>query len=156
MNNNLGRALGFTIAVLLLPLALPVVVVDRIAHVVTFIAWQIRFGRGGERALAVYSDGPKWKAHFESEVLPLIQGRAVVVNTTATPSWSASASLARRVHRRWGGHKHHSPIVVFFPKLFGKVRVIRFHEGYLRRAHNGDASVIETSLATLKVACDDA
>ena len=151
-----GVAVGVIATLVLLPFIVATLALETLTKCSLFIGWQLTHGARGIRALAVYSESPKWAEHFRASVLPLLADRTLSVNVTYEPRWRESSSLARRVHRRWGGTRNHTPIVIVFPRRMGRVRIFRFHEAYLRHSHNGDTSVLGPLVADLRAAANDA
>ncbi len=88
-------------------------------HVAVWCWWNPR----GRNVLFVYSDRPLWKSHIETEILPFIQGRAVVLNFSERKRWRRS--LARAVFRHFGGQTDFNPLAVVFRPL-RPARVFRF------------------------------
>jgi hypothetical protein len=151
MSQRFGKIMGVAAAIVVLPLAAIALVALPLLDLFLFVRWQLTFGRRGIRALIVYSDSPKWKEHFEQEVLPLLKEKAHVVNTTHQPQWRGSSGAARSVHRRWGGHKNHTPVVIWFPPIAGKVKVIRFYQAYGRIAqHRNESADLKAAVASAR------
>jgi hypothetical protein len=59
-----------------------------------------------------------------NEILPLVAGRAVVLNWSERRKWHW-LSLTAHVFRSYGGRRQHNPMVVLFPRM-GRARVFRF------------------------------
>lgn len=102
--------------------------------------WHLKHGRHGRHWLAVYSDGAKWKEHFESAVLPAFGHSAVVVNCSTSPNWHHKRSLERQVHAYWAGPKAHTPIVIRLSRLPLAVTCVPFYEAYMAQAKRGDTT----------------
>jgi hypothetical protein len=114
------------LVILLVPLILALValamlgwVASAIAlHVLTLVVWLPT----GRRVLFVYSDSPNWKSHIETEVLPRLPPKAVVLNWSQRsrwPWWSLSVWL----FRFYAGTREYNPLAIVIrpwrgPKLF--------------------------------------
>lgn len=157
MSNVFKRLVISLVAVAVLPVIVGWLL-EPLPRGVVFLAWQWVYGQRGVRALAVYSESPKWQRHFEREVLPFLGARGHVVNTTQVPTWRRSGAVARKAHRQWGGGQNHTPIVIWFPRRFGKVRVVRFYEAYGRATdRSADAQFLAQAIqATRQLACESA
>jgi len=138
------------VTVVLSPLLFLVYVASLLKAGVLGFRWHLRHGREGRRWLAVYSDGKKWKEHFEGVVIPMLGASAYVVNISAAPSWRRARSLERQVHGFWTGRSEHTPALVSPPGLFRRAKVIRLHSEYLRFAVHGDESALQHALARLR------
>ena len=64
----------------------------------------------------VYSDSPIWHEYMTTQVLPLVQERAVVLNWSERTKWSRW-SLAVAVFHHFGGAGDFNPLVLFFKPL---------------------------------------
>ena len=143
----IGLAL-LTVAVSPLLLAMSVGEFFRRAYLRTW--WHLKHGRYGRRWLAVYSDGVKWKEHFEATVLPLVGQSAVVVNTTSSTNWRHPRSLERLAHTCWSGRIEHTPILILFQWPFGKVQCLRLHEAYMANAKRGERGALDAKIQQLR------
>lgn len=89
-------------------------------HVAIWIGWCTR----GKYMLIVYSNSPVWQPYFASQVLPALEGRAVVLNWSERATWR-TWSLAVLALRYFGGNLNFNPMVIVFrPGRFR--RVFRF------------------------------
>lgn len=110
--------LFFCLAVLLLP----VIVVVYLAYwlLIHVAVWKIWCGKG-KFILFVYSDSPNWKQHVEEQVLPRIQGHAVILNWSERRKWQKHFSLPVMAFRLFGRYREFNPLaVVFRPFRFSK------------------------------------
>jgi hypothetical protein len=112
-----------------------------------------RFRRrwGPERiALLVYSDSPHWKAYVEEQWLPVLRGRAVVLNWSERSTWARDRPLEAAVFRHYAGLREFNPVAIVFPE--GKrTEVIRFWRAF-RDARHGKGHTLrhaEDRLGTL-------
>ncbi len=88
---SIGRkALKFTLIVVLLPVILPLAIIGMVFHVlnkmVVYLLVWVWWLPNGKDVLYVSSDSPIWKEYMETEILPLVAGRAIVL------SWSGRSS----------------------------------------------------------------
>jgi hypothetical protein len=143
-----GIAFVGALVLLLSPLLIAMWAVSGLYGLALSIAWWLKHGRRGQDFLVVYSNSPKWSNFFSEDVLPIVSGRAVVVDISKDPSWKASESLERRSHRYWGGRVEHTPLVIHFRNI-GRVTEVRFYEASLR-AKRGEPSPLREQLAKLQ------
>jgi len=79
------------------------------------LVWALWLPKGKD-VLLVYSDSPIWHEYMTTQVLPLVQERAVVLNWSERTKWSRW-SLAVAVFHHFGGAGDFNPLVVFFKPL---------------------------------------
>jgi hypothetical protein len=97
-----------------------------------------------------YSNSRKWKGLIESELLPQIGQRCVVINRTQDPAWEKNHALECRVQELWCGSLRHNPIVLFVPRR-GKIACFPLYHA-LREAHQGRREELESQLGSIKAA----
>jgi hypothetical protein len=133
----------FALIVLLLPLVLPLAIVGLILHflnkVVVYLLVWVWWLPKGKDVLYVSSDSPIWKEYMETEVLPLVAGRAIVLSWSARSKWP-KWSFAVRVFRTFGRGRDFNPMVVLF-RPFRGARIFRFLPAFQERKHGNSASV---------------
>jgi hypothetical protein len=144
------------LTVVVSPLLLVMFIGDAVRRVYLRTWWHLKHGRHGRNWLAVYSEGAKWKEHFESAVLPIVGNSAIVINTTKSPSWRHSRSLERLAHECWAGRVEHTPILIRFPGQLASVRCIRFHQAYLAQAKRGEPAELHSQLQQLRALAGEA
>lgn len=132
-----GLLLG--LGVLVLPLALVYAVVLSLYGLLLCTAIWISWGR--RRILFVYSESPVWKEFVETEILPRIRDRAVVLNWSERRTWKPW-SLAVLAFRRFGGSQDFNPIAMIF-RPFRFVRVLRYWKAF-RDFKHGNTKAVET------------
>jgi hypothetical protein len=87
----------------------------------------------------VYSDSPTWKEYIETEILPYIRVRAVILNWSERRNWKNS--LVVSAFRYFGGFRNFNPIgIVFRPFQF--VKTYRFFEAF-KEYKRGNAEKVE-------------
>jgi len=114
--------------VVLLPLILPLALFAVASHLLYrallhLLVWALWLPRGKD-ILFVYSDSPIWHEYMETQILPLVQERAIVLNWSERKKWSR-LSLGVAVFRHFGGDGDFSPLVVLFQPL-RSARLFRF------------------------------
>ena len=133
----------FALIVLLLPLVLPLAIVGLILHflnkVVVYLLVWVWWLPKGKDVLYVSSESPVWKEYMETEVLPLVVGRAIVLSWSARSKWP-KWSFAVRVFRTFGRGRDFNPMVVLF-RPFRGARIFRFLPAFQERKHGNSASV---------------
>jgi len=81
----------------------------------------------GRDVLFVYSNSPIWHDDIESQILPNLGKRAVVLNWSERGRWRFS--VARRAFRHFGGDREFNRLAVVF-RPFGRTRVFRFWQPF--------------------------
>lgn len=109
--------------------------------------WHFKYGRNGVHYLAIYTDSPKWNSHFESAVLAPLGAAVRAINLSKTPTFKRSHSLEAQVHRVFGGHHEHTPIVFEFHGLC--VREHRFYAAYMERLKRSDSNALAAEVMNL-------
>ena len=122
------KALEAALLVFLLPVILPLALIALafgLAHRVTlFMLIWVLWLRRGKDILAVYSDSPIWHEYMITQVLPLIEERAVVLNWSERNKWS-KWSFQVHVFHYFGGDREFNPMVVVL-RPFRRARTFRF------------------------------
>jgi hypothetical protein len=116
------------IVVLFLPLIVPLVVIALVLHwshrfTLYLLVWALWLPKGKD-FLVVCSDSPIWREYMTTEVLPLLEDRAIVLNWSERKRWPRF-SLRVLVFRSFGGGREFNPLVVFF-KPYCRARIFRF------------------------------
>lgn len=126
---RLGKA---ALLVVLLPIILPLAVVSLALYlpylvVLYSLVWALWLPRGKD-ILFVYSDSPIWHEYMETQILPLVRQRAIVLNWSARSKWS-QWSLRVSVFRHFGGSREFNPLVVKF-QLFRRAKILRYWSAF--------------------------
>jgi hypothetical protein len=117
-------ALVIVLLPFVLPLALAAITFHLLYRIVLYLlVWTLWLPRGKD-ILFVYSDSPIWREYMETQVLPLVRERAVVLNWSERKRWLAW-SLGVAVFRHFGGAREFNPLVVLF-RPARSARVFRF------------------------------
>jgi hypothetical protein len=126
------RVVGAALVVLLLPLILPLAFFSltlwSLHRIVLYLLiWLVWLPRGKD-VLFVYSDSPIWREYMTTQVLPLVQKRAVVLNWSDRSRWPR---LSFRVHvfRSFGGDREFNPLIVLF-RPWRRARALRFWSAF--------------------------
>ena len=119
--------------VLLLLLILPLALVAYALHFFYRIAlyllvWTLWLPRGKD-ILLVSSDSPIWHDYMATQVLPLVQERAVALNWSERKKWPWW-SLGVAVFHHFGGARDFNPLVLVF-KPFRWAIVFRFWSAFM-------------------------
>jgi hypothetical protein len=122
---RLGKA---DLVVLLLPLVMPLALIAFALHFLYRIAlyllvWTLWLPRGKD-ILFVYSDSPIWHDYMTTQVLPLVQKRAVVLNWSERKKWPWW-SLGVALFHHFGGARDFNPLVLLL-QPFRPAKVFRF------------------------------
>lgn len=117
--------------VLLLPFVLPLAFLAVLLFVLYrltlyLLVWALWLPSGKD-TLLVYSDSPIWHEYMTTEVLPLVQKRAVVLNWSERKDWGWSLGVA--IFRHFGGDRDFNPLVVLF-RPFRHARLFRFWSAF--------------------------
>lgn len=128
-SRRLGNAV---LVVVLLPLVLPLALFAVASHfayraLLYLLVWALWLPRGKD-ILFVYSDSPIRHEYMATQVLPLVQERAVVLNWSERKKWSRW-SLGVAVFHHFGGAGDFNPLVVLFQPL-RLARVFRFWSAF--------------------------
>jgi hypothetical protein len=102
----------------------------------------------GQDVLLVYSDSPIWHEYMTTQVLPLVQERAVVLNWSERTKWSRW-SLAVAVFHHFGGARDFNPLVVLFKPL-RMASIYRFWSAFKdwKRGHKEPVERLTQELVT--------
>lgn len=122
------RAVEAALIIVLLPVVIPLALIGLLLHflnkaAVYLLVW-LWWLPSGKDVLFVCSDSPVWKEYMETEIFPLVSGRAVVLNWSARHKWP-KWSFTIRVFRTFGHRRDFNPMVVLFRPL-RKARIFRF------------------------------
>jgi hypothetical protein len=91
------------------------------------LVWAFWLPRGKD-VLFVYSESPIWHEYMTTQILPLVQERAVVLNWSERKKWSRW-SLGAAIFRHFGGAVNYNPLVVLFQPL-RFARIFRFWSAF--------------------------
>jgi hypothetical protein len=122
------RFLKAALLVLVLPLIGPLALISVTAYLfhrasLYLLVWTVWLPKGKD-ILIVYSDSPIWHEYMTTEVLPLVQTRAVVLNWSERKKWNRF-SLSAQVFHYLGGASEFNPLVILF-RPFCKAKTFRF------------------------------
>ena len=118
--------------VVIVPLALVGAVLWLIAAVVLlFVVWVLWWPRR-RYALVVYSNSPIWQEYFQTQVLPAIGNRGVVLNWSDRTRWKYSLPVA--LFRFFAGSRNFNPLAIVF-EPFRWPRRFRFYPAFQAFKH---------------------
>jgi hypothetical protein len=137
------RILKFTLTIVLLPVILPLAIAGLVLHilnkiVVYLLVWVWWLPKGKD-VLYVSSGSPIWKEYMETEILPLVARRAMVLSWSARNNWP-KWSFAVRVFRTFGRGRDFNPMVVLF-RPFCRARIFRFLPALREQKHGNSTSI---------------
>ncbi len=126
------RLKNAVLVVLFLPFVLPLVLVAIVLHILYritlyLLVWVIWLPRGKD-ILFVYSDSPIWHDYMATEILPLVQDRAVVLNWSERKKWRRWR-LGVAVFHHFAGGREFNPLVMLFRPV-RLARVFRFWSAF--------------------------
>ena len=120
----------------LLAFAVLVPVLYLLLYFTIWLCWVTR----GRDILFVYSDSPVWRDYMLSEMLPLVENRAVVLNWSERSRWKWW-SLPVLAFRFFCGRKAFNPLIVVF-RPFRLAQKFRFWPAF-REWKQGNRSAVE-------------
>src|SRR6266576_5096861 len=120
------------LVVLFLPFVLPLALLAIVLHILYkitlyLLVWVIWLPRGKD-ILFVYSDSPIWHEYMATQILPLVQDRAVVLNWSERKKWRRWR-LGVAVFHHFGGGREFNPLVMLFRPV-RLARVFRFWSAF--------------------------
>jgi hypothetical protein len=105
------------------------------------------FGHQGKDVLLVTSNSPNWQSYIDSEWLPRLNERAVVLNWSEREQWDREPPAAIAAFRTYAGPRDFNPLAIHFDTV-GRVRVIRFWRAFRDYKH-GKPQALYKAEATL-------
>ena len=120
----LDAALVLLIFTIALPLALVTIGLALLYRGALYLLVWLLWLPKDKDILFVYSDSPIWREYMTTEILPLVESRAVVLNWSERSKWPLW-SLGVSVFHRFGGARDFNPLVVLF-RPFQRARTFRF------------------------------
>ena len=136
------------LAVLLAPILVPLIIIFLLciailiplSYLLVYLSiWSV-WGIRGKDILFVYSDSPIWRDYMISEVLPLVERRAVVLNWSERNDWKRW-SLPVLAFRFFGGRRAFNPLILLF-RPFRRVQKYRFWPAF-REWKQGNKESVE-------------
>ncbi len=153
-NESFLRRFGrFALLIALLPIILPLVLFVLtlyFAHrtCLYLLVWSLWLPQGKD-VLLVYSDSPIWHDYMETEVLPLVRDRAVILNWSQRNRWPRW-SFRTHVFHYFGGDRNFNPLVVHF-RPFRRARTFRFWSAFKdwKHGHREHVEILHRELASV-------
>jgi hypothetical protein len=141
MKKSLIRRIGeAALIVVMLPILLPLLAfvlllygTHRIAlYTLIWLLWL----PGGKDVLVVYSDSPIWHDYMTTQIVPLVEKRAVILNWSERNKWP-KWSLPTQVFRSFGSDREFNPMVAVF-RPFRRAKLFRFWAAFkdTKRGYN--------------------
>lgn len=132
-----SRLVGVAAFLLLAPVLVPVIVLALALHflyvgalyLVVWLCWLPK----GKDILYVSSDSPIWRDYMQTEILPLVSSRAIILNWSDRSKWSI-LFLPACIFRTFGGDRNYNPIVIMFRPL-RRAKVFRFWSAFRNWKH---------------------
>jgi hypothetical protein len=125
--------------VLLLVVVLPLFLLySLLLYTMVSIRWLAR----GKDVLFVYSNSPHWKEYIESNIVPRLRDRAIVMNWSERRRWS-EFSLATACFRHFSGAREFNPLAVVFRPL-RRAKIFRFFEAFRLLKHGAPSLLHQT------------
>ena len=91
----------------------------------------------GRTIMFVTSNSPNWQAYVETNILPRLGARAVVLNWSEREGWPSVARWEGRFFRRFAGDREFNPAALVH-RPDGEIEVIRFHRAFLDFKHGNE------------------
>lgn len=123
---------GRVLLVALLPIVIIALLLWLIGTLALLLAVWFTWWPRKRYALAVYSASPVWQAYFETQVLPRLGRRAVLLNWSERKRWKPTLPVL--LFRVFGGHRAFNPIVIVF-QPFSWPRQFRFYDAFRAFKH---------------------
>ena len=131
---------AWVVLIAALPLVVIALLVWLIGAVALLLAVWLTWWPRKRYALAVYSASPVWQEYFETQVLPRLGSRAVVLNWSERKRWKPTLPVL--LFRIFGGHSAFNPMVIVF-EPFCWPREFRFYDAF-RAFKHGRPQEVET------------
>jgi hypothetical protein len=139
----------FLLSLLLIPL-FPVLIVAVLLYflwgatlyLAIWLTWRKQF------VVFVYSNSPTWKDFIETDLLPSIRDRAVILNWSERRNWRNT--LAVLAFRYFGGYRNFNPLGLVVPR-FRRAKTYRFFEAFKEFKHGNPEKVEKIKQEFLKI-----
>lgn len=140
------RLLLLPLFVLVSPLMLLGLILWALNRAVIYLIVWLWWLPNGKDVLYISSDSPIWREYMETEILPLVARRAIILNCSERGTWH-SWSFPVRVFRSFGRRREFNPMVVVFGS-FKRAKVFRFYPALTKWKH-GDSTMLDQLRADL-------
>lgn len=147
---TVGNAALTVVILPFLPFILALALIAVILHLLYRVAlylliWSLWLPKGKD-ILFIFSDSPIWREYMATELLPLVEERAIVLNWSRRKTWSRW-SLSVAAFRHFGGHRAFNPMIVIF-RPFHTAKAFRFWAAF-REWKQGNRQSIDRLRADL-------
>ena len=135
---SLVRRIGeAALIVVMLPVVLPLAALVLLLYGTHRIAlyaliWLLWLPKGKD-VLVVYSDSPIWHDYMTTQIVPLVEERAVILNWSERNKWP-KWSFPTHVFRSFGGRRDFNPMVAVF-RPFRRAKLFRFWSAFKDSKH---------------------
>jgi hypothetical protein len=138
---KMARAAFFVpLLVLLFPILVLYAASYWMYRVTLYLLIWLWWSRNGKDVLLVYSNSPIWHGYMTTQILPLVQERAIVLNWSERRSWR-ERSLAVRAFNMFKGARDFNPMIILF-RPFRAAKSFRFFPSFKAWKH-GDPKEVE-------------
>jgi len=142
------RTVAIACMLLFLPLLVALLLVALLVRAVWSLClhlaiWSWWCSRGCD-VLFVYSDSPIWHDYIETNLLPHIRRRAVILNWSQRRNWRLS--LAHIAFGHFGGGEEFNPLAVVF-RPFRSTRTFRFWRAFREFKHGKPEALLTVQQA---------
>src|SRR5689334_20167809 len=139
---EISRAAKTLLIVVSLILFLPILLIVAVFYILwgCILYLSIWLAATQQLVLFVYSNSPIWKDYVEREIIPYMQGRAVILNWSERKSWGNS--LPTLAFRYFGGDRNFNPIAIVFCPFQG-AKTFRFYQAFKKFKHGNPTEVEE-------------
>ena len=93
----------------------------------------------GKDTLVIYSQSPIWHDYMTTQILPLVKGRAIVLDWSERKKWR-KYSLPVLAFQLLGGYRNFNPLVIHF-RPFRPVQIFRFWSAFKDWKHGHTEAV---------------
>ena len=143
LHDTLAVAIGLPLFLLLIPVVIVKFIIEVVfIYSVVWLTWNTK----GIHLLFVYSDSPNWQEYIETQVLPRLPDKRIVLNWSKRKQWKRF-SLSTIIFRHFAGEAAFNPMAIVI-RPFRLARVYRFYEPFKEFKHGKPESLknIESSL----------
>jgi len=98
------------------------------------------------QVILVYSDSPKWKSQIETQIIPNLPQRALILNISK-PGLSLFADFDYRQYKYWAGSKEYCPIAII-RRPFRRPLLFRFYKAF-RKSNGGNSAELQVLIQNL-------
>jgi hypothetical protein len=142
---------ALALAIVFMPVVLAALLLWSVAAVVLLSVVWLTWRPRGRYAIVVYSNSPIWQEYFESRIIPVLGGRAVVLNWSERRAWRAALPVL--LFQMFRGSRDFNPMAIVFEPL-KRPRRFRFYRAF-RAFKHGNSEEVERVRAEFLRVLDD-